>query len=167
MRRSSLMAGAIYAAMVFPSAAFAQQPPAARPAPPPYGPSVTIDQAKKAVAAALAEAKKTPNLYAFAVVDPTGSLVYFERMDGAIYAANEVAIRKARTAAMFKRSTADYFHSMQQGHTFIATLTPDLVASIGGIPLVVDGKIIGAIGVSGSSGSTDGGPAQAGADALK
>lgn len=168
MRRLSTMAGAICAAFVFASVAFAQQPPAPPPAPLPYGPPVTIDQAKKAVAAALAAAKKTPYLYTFAVVDPTGSLVYFERMDGAIYAANEIAIRKARTAAMFKRPTADFFHFMENGHPFIATLTPNLTASIGGVPLVVDGKIIGAIGVSGSpSGPTDLPPAQAGADALK
>jgi glc operon protein GlcG len=168
MRRLSMLVGAICAALVFASMAVAQQPAAPPPAPLPYGPSVTIDQAKKAVAAALAAAQKTPYLYTFAVVDPTGSLVYFERMDGAIYAANEIAIRKARTAAMFKRPTADFFHFMESGHPFIATLTPKLTASIGGIPLVVDGKIIGAIGVSGSpSGPTDLGPAQASVDALK
>ena len=167
MRRLFLMACAICATMVFGSTAYAQQP-AAPPAPPPYGPAVTIEQAKKAVAAALAVATKSPYLYVFAVVDPTGSLVYFERMDGALYASNEIAIRKARTAAMFKRPSGDFFNAMEHGHPFVATLSPDLAASIGGIPLEVDGKIIGAIGVSGSpSGPTDLPPAQAGADALK
>jgi glc operon protein GlcG len=167
MRRLFVMACAICATMVLGSIAYAQQP-AAPPAPPPYGPAVTTDQAKKAVAAALAEAKKSPYLYVFAVVDPTGSLVYFERMDGAIYASNEIAIRKARTAAMFKRPSAAFFEAMEHGHPFVATLTPDLTASIGGIPLEVDGKIIGGIGVSGSpSGPTDLPPAQAGANALK
>jgi glc operon protein GlcG len=138
------------ATMVWGTIAYAQQP-AAPPAPPPsYGPAVTIDQAKKAVAAALTEAKKSPYLYVFAVVDPTGSLVYFERMDGAIYASNEIAIRKARTAAMFKRPSGDFFAAMEHGHPFVATLSPDLTASIGGLPLVVNGKIIGGIGVSGS-----------------
>ncbi len=89
-------------------------------------------------------------------------------MDGAIYAATEIAIRKARTAAMFRRPTKAFFDTMESGHAFIATLTPELTASIGGIPLMVDGKIVGAIGVSGSpSGPTDLPPAQAGADALK
>jgi uncharacterized protein GlcG (DUF336 family) len=107
-------------------------------------------------------------LYTFAVVDPTGSLVYFEKMDGAIYASTEIAMRKARTAATFKRPTKAFFDAMESGHPFVATLTPELTASIGGIPLMVDGKIIGAIGVSGSpSGPTDLAPAQAGADALK
>ena len=116
----------------------------------------------------MAAAEKSPYLYVFAVVDPTGSLVYFERMDGAIYASNEIAIRKARTAATFKRPSGDFFAAMEHGHPFVATLSPDLTASIGGLPLVVDGKIIGGIGVSGSpSGPTDLPPAQAGADALK
>jgi glc operon protein GlcG len=95
MRRLSLFAGAICAAVVFGSAALAQQPAAPPPAPPAYGPAVTTDQAKKVVAAALAEAKKMPYLYVFAVVDPSGNLVYFERMDGAIFASNEIAIRNA------------------------------------------------------------------------
>ena len=94
MRRLPVLAGAIRAALIFTSSVFAQQP-AAPPAPPSYGPPVTIAQAKKAVAAALACGPESPYLYVFAVVDPTGSLVYFERMDGAIYASNEIAIRKA------------------------------------------------------------------------
>jgi glc operon protein GlcG len=69
---------------------------------------------------------------------------------------------------MFKRPTKAFFDAMEAGHNFVATLSPGLTASSGGIPLTVDGKIIGAIGVSGSpSGPTDLGPAQAGADALK
>lgn len=168
MRRLSLLIGAISAVVIFSSSVFAQQPSTPPAAPPPYGPAVTIVQAKKAAAAALAAAQKSPYLFVIAVVDPTGSLVYFERMDGAIYASNEIAIRKARTAAMFKRPSGDFFAAMEHGHPFVATLTPGLTASIGGLPLVVDGKIIGGIGVSGSpSGPTDLPPAQAGADALK
>ena len=166
MRVLCISTVAVCAATMLGSVAYAQQSPP--PAPPPYGPPVTTEQAKKAVAAALADGKKTPYLYTFAVVDPTGSLVYFEKMDGAIYAAAEIAIRKARTAARFKRPSKAFFDAMEGGHPFVATLTPELTASIGGIPLEVDGKIIGAIGVSGSpSGPTDLGPAQAGADALK
>ena len=168
MPRLSVLVAATCAAMVFGSVAYAQQPAAPPPPQPPYGPPVTIDQAKKVVAAALAEAKNSPYLYVFAVVDPTGSLVYFERMDGAIYASNEIAIRKARTAATFKYPTKRFFDAMESGHPYVATLTPELTASIGGVPLMIDGKVIGAIGVSGSpTGPTDLAPAEAGANALK
>jgi len=150
------------------SAAYAQQPTSPPPAPPDYGPPVTTEQAKKAVAAALAEGKKTPYGYAFAVVDPSGSLVYFEKMDGAIHAATNIAIGKARTAATFKRPSKAFFDAMEAGHPYVMTLEPGLVAAAGGVPLMVDGKIIGAIGVSGGpTGVIDLQAAQAGADALK
>lgn len=168
MRHLTLIASAVCAAIVLATTAFAQQPASPPPPPPAYGPAITTDQAKKAIAAALAEAQKTPYLYAFAIVDPSGSLVYFEKMDGAIYAATEIAVRKARTAAIFKRPTKAFFDQMESGHPYVATLSPELTASIGGLPLVVDGKVIGGIGVSGSpTGPTDLAPAQAGADALK
>jgi glc operon protein GlcG len=138
------------------------------PAPPPIGTFVTIAQAKKAVAAALAKAKKRPYLLDFAVVDPTGSLVYFEKMDGAPYGSTGLAIRKARTAATFERPTAVFFTLMDTGHPFAATLAPGLAASRGGLPLMVGGKLIGAIGVSGSPNPMfDDQAAQAGVDALK
>jgi glc operon protein GlcG len=152
------------------SAAYAQQQPAAAPPPPPpaYGPSVTIEQAKKAVAAALVEGKARPYLLVVAVVDPSGNLVYFERMDGALYASNDIAIGKARTAATFKRPSMTFFEQMEGGHNYVMTLSHDLVAAGGGLPLVADGKIIGAIGVSGSpSGALDQQAAQAGVGALK
>jgi len=165
--RRSLLAGAICTLIALGSTALAQQP-ASPPPPPSYGPPVTTEQAKKAVAAAAAEAKARPYLLVFAVVDPSGSLVYFEKMDGAIYASNEIAIGKARTAAMFKRPTLAFFEQMEGGHSYVATLSPGLVASGGGLPLVVDGKIVGAIGVSGSpTGVIDQTVAQAGVDALK
>jgi glc operon protein GlcG len=165
---------AVCAAIILASTAYAQQPmapaaaPASPPPPPAYGPPITVDQAKKAVAAAVAEGKSTPYLYTFAVVDPTGSLVYFEKDDGAIYAATEIAIGKARTAAIFKRPSKAFFDQMNSGQPYVATLIPGLVAAAGGIPLVVDGKIVGAIGVSGGpNGLIDSQAAQAGADALK
>jgi uncharacterized protein GlcG (DUF336 family) len=163
---------ALAAGLLAAGAAFAQQQPASPPTPPPpppaYGPPVTTEQAKKAVAAALAEGKARPYLLVFAVVDPTGTLVYFERMDGAAYASNEIAIRKARTAATFKRSTMAFFDQMEGGHNYVATLTPRLTASGGGLPLLVDGKIVGAIGVSGSpSGQLDQNAAEAAVNALK
>src|SRR6202167_2640307 len=81
--------------------AFAQTPAPAAPPPAPltYGPPVTIEQAKQAVAAAVAEAKKTAFFYTFAVVDPAGDLVYLDKMDSAPTSSNEIGIGKARTAA--------------------------------------------------------------------
>jgi glc operon protein GlcG len=170
MSRLSVLAGAICAVMVFGSVAYAQQPAAQPmpPAPPPLGPAVTNAQAKKAVAAAVADAATRPYLLVFAVVDPSGSLVYFEKMDGAPYSSTDVAIGKARTSATFERPTEVFFNQMESGHPFVATLAPYVTASRGGIPLIVGGKLIGAIGVSGSPNPFfDIAAAQAGADALK
>ena len=146
----------------------AQQPASPPPQPAPaYGPPVTIEQAKKAVAVAVAEAKKTAYLYTFAVVDPAGDLVYFEKMDSAPTSSNEIGIGKARTAAIFKRPSKAFFDQMEAGHPYVGQLDPRIVASAGGIPLIVDGKIVGAIGVSGgANGLMDAVAAQAGADAL-
>lgn len=167
MRRFSLMTAAACAALLFGFVAHAQQP-ASPPPPPAYGPSVTTEQAKKAVAAAIAEAKKTPYQYTFAVVDPTGHLVYFEKMDDAISAATNIAIGKARTSATFKRPSKALFDAMESGHPYVATLDPSVVAAAGGLPLIVNGKIIGAIGVSGGpTGLIDLAAAEAGANALK
>lgn len=170
MRRLSIMAGALGAMLLFGSFAFAQQPaaPAAAPVPPPVGPSVTIEQAKKIVAAAMAKAKTRPYRLDFAVVDPSGSLVYFEKMDGAQFASTDIAIGKARTSAAFERPTKVFFDLMESGHPFAATLAPYIIASTGGLPLVVDGKLIGGVGVSGSPNPMlDQDAAQAGIDALK
>jgi glc operon protein GlcG len=167
MHRLTLLAGAIASAVVFGSVTYAQQP-AMPPAPAPIGAPVTTAQAKKAVAAAIANAAARPYLLVFAVVDPSGSLVYFEKMDGAPYGSTQLAIRKARTAATFERPTAAFFDQMEGGHAYVATLAPYLAASRGGFPLIVDGKLIGAIGVSGSSNPMfDQAAGQAGADALK
>lgn len=146
----------------------AQQPASPPPQPAPaYGPPVTNEQAKKAVAVAVAEAKKTAYLYTFAVVDPAGDLVYFEKMDSAPTSSNEIGIGKARTAAIFKRPSKAFFDQMEAGHPYVGQLDPRIVASAGGIPLIVDGKIVGAIGVSGgANGLMDAVAAQAGADAL-
>ena len=170
MRQLSLLAGVICVTAVLGSSAYAQQQPAP-PAPPAWpltGPTITIEQAKKAAAVAVASGKATPYVYAFAVVDPTSGLVYFEKNDGVLIAATEIAINKARTTATFNRPTKAFFDAMESGHSSVATLAPYLIAAAGGIPLMVDGKVIGGIGVSGSpTGLLDSIPAQAGADALK
>jgi glc operon protein GlcG len=174
MRRSSMIIAAAFATLMLGSAVHAQQPAlptAAMPAPvapPPYGPPITIAQAKMVVAAAVAEAKKTPFLYTFSVVDPSGDLVYFEKMDSAPTSSNEIGIGKARTAATFKRPSKAFFDQMESGHPYVGQLDPRIVASAGGIPLIIDGKIVGAIGVSGgANGLMDAVAAQAGVDALK
>jgi uncharacterized protein GlcG (DUF336 family) len=174
MRHLTVIAGAFCVALVLGTTAFAQQlavpsaPPSPPPPPPEYGSTVTIDQAKKAVAAAVVQAKTTPYLYVFAVVDPTGSLVYFEKMDGASYSSVDIAINKARSSAEFRRPSKAFFDAMEAGHSFQSTLAPYVVASPGGLLLMVDGKIAGAIGVSGgANGLIDQTAAQAGVDALK
>ena len=171
MRYLSFAALTLCVAVAFGTAAYAQQPPAAAPPPPPppaYGPPVTIEQAKKVVAAAIIEAKKTGYSFTFAVVDPSGDLVYFEKMDGAPTSSNDIGIGKAWTAATFKRPSKAFFDAMETGHSFFGQLHPRVTASAGGIPLVVDGKIVGAIGVSGgANGLMDNVAAQVGADALK
>lgn len=168
MRRLNLVMAATCAAILFGSAVHAQQPAPPPPPLPAYGPPVTLEQAKKVVAAAVTEAKKTPYLFAFAVVGPSGELVYFEKMDSTPTASIDIGIGKAWTAATFKRPSKVYFDAMESGHPFIGALHPRLVASAGGIPLMVDGKIVGAIGVSGGpTGLIDAAAAQAGADALK
>jgi glc operon protein GlcG len=149
------------------SVASAQQAGAPTPpAWPPPGPAISLDKAKKAVA--VAEGKTTPCQYAFAVVGPTGNLIYFEIEDGAATSATRVAIDKARTSATFSRPSKAFFDAMEAGHHFVATLAPYIVASPGGLPLMADGKVIGAIGVSGGpNGLIDQAAAQAGVDALK
>ena len=168
MRRLTLIAVACAAALSS-SLAFAQQPAAPPPAPPAYGPPVTLDQAKKAVAAAVTESEKNSGYtFVFAVVDPAGDLVYFEKMDSAPTSSVDIAIGKAWSAATFKRPSKAFFDAMENGHPFFGQLHPRIVASAGGMPLVVGGKIIGAIGVSGgANGLMDMGSAQAGVDALK
>src|SRR5262249_61623951 len=96
---------AALAAVALSASAFAQQPAAAPPPPPPYGPEISLDMARKAVAAAEAEAKKNNWFMNVAVVGPSGALVHFSRMDGAQYASITIAQHKARTAATFRRPT--------------------------------------------------------------
>ena len=126
--------------------------PAAFPAPPAdYGAPITNEQAKAVAAAALAEARKNNSPMAVAIVGPAGELIYFEKMDGTQLASIEIAKGKARTAAMFRRPSkafADQYVGRNQAFT---TFPEKPVASEGGVPIVVDGKVIGAIGASGGS----------------
>src|ERR1700690_358438 len=151
MRRSIASVFAICVAVLIGSAALGQQPASPPPPSPLYGPAVTLEQAKNVVAAAVAEAKKLPYRYVFAVVDPAGQLVYFERMDSAPTSSIEIGIGKAWSAATFKRPSKAFFDAMERGHSFFGKLDPRIAASPGGLPLLLDGKIVGAIGVSGGA----------------
>jgi glc operon protein GlcG len=128
----------------------------------PFGAPISVDQAKAVVAASEAEAKKRGWKLNIAVVDWSGSLVAFERMDGAQIASISISQHKARTAAIYRRETVLFERGIQGGNNYLLTLD-DIIGSRGGIPLVADGKIIGAIGCSGGTGSQDEVVAKAGA----
>ncbi len=135
--------------------------------PNPYGP-ITLDNARKAAAPALAEARRNNWAMAVAVVDSAGDLVYFEKMDGTQTGSVHVAIAKARSAALFKRPTKAFQDTLAAGGDGLRILKLENAVPVeGGIPLVMDGKIVGAIGLSGGTSQQDGQCAQAGANALK
>jgi glc operon protein GlcG len=121
----------------------------------PFGTPITLERAQALIQAGVAEANKRGWPEDFAVVDPSGNLVAFGRMDGAAFASIAISEHKARTAARYRRPTRAFEDAVQKfGFNYILTLD-DVVASRGGIPLVEDGKIIGAIGCSGATGSQD------------
>jgi glc operon protein GlcG len=137
-------------------------------APNPYGLPVSVENAKKAAAAAIAEARKNNWNMAVAVVDPGGTLVYYEKMDNTQLGSADVAIEKARTAAKFKRPSKVFQDLVAGGGAGLRILRlPGAVPFEGGIPLIVEGQIVGAIGVSGDTSDHDGVCAQAGASTLK
>lgn len=138
-------------------------------APPPYGEPINLETAKKVAAAAVAEtAKRNWNAFCIAVVNPSGELVYFEKQDNCQYASIGISQHKARTAARYRRPTLVFETLIGKGPYFAyLTTLDDVIASRGGNPLVVDGKLIGAIGVSGGSGSQDNVVSLAGQAALK
>ena len=158
-----MTAAAIAALLVAPLAASAQTPAAG---PMPYGPSITLEAAKKAVAAAEAEAKKNNWWMAIAVVDTAGKLVAFERMDNTQMASIEIALGKATSANNLKRPTKVLQDALAAGGAGVRFLAlPGALPIEGGIPIVADGKIIGAIGVSGAASAEDAVCATAGAAA--
>ena len=136
--------------------------------PNPYGAPVSLDNARKAAAAALAEAAKNHWNMAVAVVGPDGILVYYEKMDNTQLGSADVAVAKARSAALFKRPTKAFQDALAAGGAGLRILgLPGAVPVEGGIPLVADGKIIGAIGVSGDTSDHDGQCATQGAAVIK
>jgi len=146
------------------SFAFAQQAPAPNPmddipeAMPfdiPYGNSITLEKADQLMSAALTEAKKRNWKMNIAVVDPSGALISFKRMDGAQLASIAIAEHKARVAARFRRDTKLLENAVNVAKLNYVLTLDDVIASRGGIPLVENGKLIGAIGCSGGTGSQD------------
>lgn len=141
---------------------------AAAQAPAPYGAPIGIEAAKKAAAAALAEARKNNWNMTAAVTDMGGSLVYFEKMDLNQIGSSNVAIGKARSAALFRRPTMVLQQALAGGGAGLRFLQLEgAVAVGGGQPIIVDGKFVGAIGLSGGSAEQDDQCAIAGAGALK
>jgi glc operon protein GlcG len=139
------------------------------PAPPPivpYGAPITLAQAREAAEVAEACAQHHGYAMAIAIAEPSGALVYFLKMDNTQYGSIEIALDKAKTAAQFRRPTKMFTDALAAGHAFFLTF-PRISAAPGGLPLIADGKLIGAIGVSGGAGHQDDEVAAAGAAAVK
>ena len=132
----------------------------------PYGPPISLDRAQAVIHAAVAEAKKRDWKMNVAVVDSGGNLVAFQRMDGAMLASIQIAIHKARAAATFRRPTKVFEEGINLMHLNYLLAFDGVIASRGGIPLIENGRIIGAIGCSGGADSQDEVVSKAGADAL-
>jgi glc operon protein GlcG len=140
--------------------AFAQMPN-------PYGAPISLEDAKKVAGPALAEAAKNKWNMAVAIVDGSGNLVYYEKMDATQIGSATVAIDKARSAALFKRPTKTFQDALAAGGDGLRILKLQGAMPVeGGLPVLIDGKIAGAIGVSGGTAAQDGQCAKAGADVV-
>lgn len=120
----------------------------------PYGAPITLDRAQAVIAAMIAECKKHDWKMIVSVADSGGNLVAFARMDGSQLSSIAISEHKARAAVMFRRDTKLFENGIQGGLTYQLSLD-GVIGSRGGIPLVEDGKLIGAIGVSGGAGAQD------------
>ena len=152
MQLLSILAFALYATI-----ASAQAPS--------YGPSITLDSAKKVAAAAAAEAKKNNWNMAIAIVDTGGYLVYYERLDDTQSGSVQIALDKAKTAAMFRRPSRVFEEGVAKGRVALLGLT-GAIPITGGVPIMSGGKVVGGIGVSGATGDQDEQCAKAGAAAM-
>jgi glc operon protein GlcG len=129
----------------------------------PYGPPISLDRAEAVIHAAVADAKKRNWKMNVAVVDSGGNLVAFQRMDGAMLASIQIAEHKAKAAATFRRETKQFEDGIQLMNLNYLLAFDGIIASRGGIPLIEQGMIIGAIGCSGGTDSQDEIVSQAGA----
>jgi glc operon protein GlcG len=151
MRTTALLAGLALAALTF--TADAQQRPD-------YGPAIDIDAAKRIAEGVLEECQNNNWNVAVAVVDNHGLLVYFERMENTQTASIDIAVGKAKTAAMYRRTTRVFMDAIN--NTPATATLGGIYASPGGIPIFADGKVIGGVGVSGVTGDQDEQCAEAG-----
>lgn len=163
MTLSRLIAASLFAVLVIATSVGAQEPPPANPldvipdkAPfnVPYGAPISLQQAQAVAQAALAEATKRGWPLNIAVVDSGGNLVTFVHMDNSQLASIAVSQHKARASALYRRPTKAFEDAIQKGNNYVITLD-GVIGSRGGIPLIENGKIIGAIGCSGGTGSQD------------
>jgi len=130
-----------------------------------YGPPINLETAKKVAASAIAEASKNNWSMAVAITDIAGDLVYFEKMDGTMTISVRLAQSKARSAVLYKSPTKVWQDLVTDGKLFILGLEGAVPVN-GGLPLVIDDKIVGAIGVSGGLTAQDGAVAAAGVQAI-
>ena len=161
MRMTRLLSTITASALLFTAATAAAQ------APPPYGTPISLEQAKKVMAGAEAEAKKNSWPVVIVVLDSGGNLVMLQRLDNAQWGSVEIAKEKARSAVALRRPTKALQDLIAQGGANLRLLNIGYSVLEGGIPIVVDGKIIGSVGVSGVQSNQDAQTAQAGIDALK
>lgn len=150
---------ATIALVLFTCAAGAQQRPS-------YGGQITLDNAKAIAAGAIAEAKKNSWNVAVAIVDNHGMLIYYEMLDDTQTSSATIALEKARTAATFRRPSKVFEDVIGKGRVAVLGL-PGVTPVQGGLPIVVGGKIIGGVGVSGVNSDQDEQVAQAGLNAIK
>ena len=134
----------------------------------PIGPSIHVEAARRVATAALAEARKNGWLMAVAVVDPAGTLVFYEKMDDVQLGSATASVQKARSAALFKRPTKTMQDTLAAGGAGLRILKLEGAMPLeGGLPILQGGKLIGAIGLSGDLSENDGKCAAAGVAALK
>ena len=157
----------ILAIVLATAAASAQQAPSPPPSTP-YGPPIGLEAAKKVMAAAEAESVKNNWGMAIAILDSTGHIVMLHKLDNTQYGSIAVAEDKARSALYYRRPSKVFEELVAQGGLGMRTLALRGATPLeGGIPLIADGKIIGAIGASGATSVQDGQVAKAGADVAK
>lgn len=127
--------------------------PAAAPAPS-YGAPIGLTQARAMIDHAIANATTQGFRLAIAIVEPSGELVAFARMDDTQYGSLQLALRKAETSARYRRATSASERSLNAGGMVLLAI-PDALPMTGGVPIVIDGKIVGAMGISGAASSDD------------
>ena len=163
MKRAQLLSLGLGMVVVFTAASASAQAP-----PPAYGSAISLEQAKKVMAGAEAEAKKNNWPVVIAILDSGGQLVMLQRLDNTQWGSVEVAKDKARSAVAFRRPTKAFQDLIAQGGANMRLLNLTGASMLeGGIPIIVDGKIVGAVGVSGVTSQQDAQIGQAGIDTLK